>query len=64
MKTLCYYIANDIDFKEFMGALIFAMRLTECTVSMKDVEMDCVELTITCKESDALGIQTVLAPYL
>ena len=64
MKTLCYYIERTEDYTKFLIALEGAMTLVPCFVSMGDVEMNFVELTVLCREEDALFIQTVLAPYL
>lgn len=64
MKTLCYYIERTEDYTKFLTSLDFAITSVPCFVSMEDVEMNFVELTVLCREEDTLFIQTVLAPYL
>lgn len=64
-KTLCYYIEYNVDTHDnFLNALFFIMRMADCTVQAKDVEMNYTEITIVCDETEVVGIQTVLAPYL
>lgn len=65
MKTLCYYIEyKKEEYNNFLKSLDFMLRLVPCFISLKDAEMNFVELTVICEEEDVCAIQTIIAPYL
>ena len=64
MKTLCYYIERNSEYNKFLATLDFVATSIPCFVSLTDVEMGYVELTVLCREADALFFQTSLSPFV